>query len=43
MWFQTVVNDKTSPGGGYLTLRSWLEFHGTEPLPCEKGTVDIFF
>ena len=32
----SVVNGKTSPGGGYLTLRSWLELHGNEPLQCEK-------
>ena len=39
----SVVNSKTSPGGGYLTLSSWLELHVTEPLQCEKGTLDIFF
>ena len=39
----SVVNGKTSPGGGYLTLTSWLELHRTEPLQCEKGTIDTFF
>ena len=39
----SVVNGKTSPGGGYQTLRSWLELHETEPLQCGKGTIDIFF
>ena len=39
----SVVHGKTSPGGGYLTLRSWLKLHGTEPLQCEKGRIDIFF
>ena len=39
----SVVNGKTSPGGDYQTLRSWLERHGTEPLQCGKGTIDIFF
>ena len=39
----SVVNGKTSPGRGYLTLTSWLELHRTEPLQCEKGTIDTFF
>ena len=39
----SVVNGKTQPGGGYQTLRSSLELHRTEPLPCDKGTIDIFF
>ena len=38
----SIVNGKTSPGGGYLTLRSWLELHRNEPLQCEKGAIDIF-
>ena len=39
----SVVNGTTSSGGGYQTLRSWLELHGTEPLQCGKSTIDIFF
>ena len=39
----SLVNSKTSPGGGYITLRSWLEFHGTEPLQCKKGTMNNIY
>ena len=39
----SVANGKTSPGRGYRALRSWLEFHETEPLQYEKLTIDIFF
>ena len=39
----SVVNGKTSPGGGYTTFRNWIELKGSTPLNCMHGSIDVYF